>query len=119
MTFLLKVRLQENIFSWTSPEPVTSENGQALIFFRQAQKNPFYKISYQGFTSKQIWWVSYHLKTKFRNPRRNVELIMGRIKCKQSFISSYINTNKTLILFLFYKRQSLYFPQKRTHGWKD
>jgi len=32
---------------------VAFENGQALIFFRQARKNPFYKISsYQGFISK-------------------------------------------------------------------
>jgi len=41
-------------FSWTSPGHVAFENGQALIFFRQARKNPFYKLSsYQGFTSKQ------------------------------------------------------------------
>jgi len=65
-------------------KPGACENGQALIFFRQARFFfPFYKISsYQG--HKQIGWVSYHLKTIFSNPRRNVELIMGRIKCKQS-----------------------------------
>ena len=67
-------------FSWTSPGPVAFENGQALIFFSQAPKNPFYKISsYQGFTSKQtpIGWVRYHLRTVFRNPRRNVRVDHG------------------------------------------
>jgi len=57
-------------FSWTSPGPVASENEHALIFFQTSPK----KISHQGFTSKQIGWYSYHLKTIFRNPRRNVEL---------------------------------------------
>jgi len=35
-------------------KPEAFENGQALIFFRQPEKNQFYKISsYQGFTRKQ------------------------------------------------------------------
>ena len=36
-----------------------------------------------------------------------------------SLISSYINTNKTLILSLFCKRRLSYFPVKNTHGGKD
>jgi len=35
-----------------------------------------------------------------------------------SFISSYIITNKALILSLFCKRRSSYFPQK-THTWSE
>ena len=52
-------------------------------FFQTSPK----KISlYQGFTSKQIQvgWIHYHLRTVICNPRRNFELIVGRIKCKQS-----------------------------------
>ena len=33
-----------------------------------------------------FWWVRYHLRTVIRNPRRHVELTMGRIKCKQSLV---------------------------------
>ena len=31
-----------------------------------------------------FWWVHYHLRTVIRNPRRNVELTMGRFKWKHS-----------------------------------
>jgi len=31
-----------------------------------------------------FWWVHHHLRTVIHNPRRNVELTMGRIKCEQS-----------------------------------
>jgi len=56
-------------FSWTSPGPVTYENGQALIFCRQAEKNPLYKISsYQGFTSKQTLILVSSLSFKNSNP---------------------------------------------------
>jgi len=34
----LSVRVPRKHFSWTSPGPVAFENGQALIFFRQARK---------------------------------------------------------------------------------
>jgi len=48
---------------------VAFENGQALIFFRQARKNQFYKISsYQGFTSKQTLILVSHLSFKNSNP---------------------------------------------------
>ena len=49
-------------------KPVAFENGQALIFFRQARKNIFNKISsYQGFTSKQTLILVSHLKAVIRN----------------------------------------------------
>jgi len=77
--------LQENIFHGQAPGLWPLKMDKPWLFFRQdPNKIPFYKISYQGFTSKQIWLVSYHLKTIFCNPRRNVELIMGRSKYKQS-----------------------------------
>ena len=39
---ILCTGLQENIFSWTSPGPEAFENGQALIFFRQAPPKKFH-----------------------------------------------------------------------------
>ena len=56
--------LQENIFAF--------ENGQALIFSRQAWNKLWF------------WWVGYQLRPVISNPRRNVEFTMGRIKFKQS-----------------------------------
>jgi len=48
---------------------VAFENGQVLIFFRQARNNPFYKItSYQGFTSKQTLILVSPLSFKNSNP---------------------------------------------------
>jgi len=65
MLVMFCVQGSKKSFSWTNLGSVASENGHALIFFRQAwKKNPFNKISsYQGFTSKQtpIGWVRYHL----------------------------------------------------------
>jgi len=75
--FFMDKRRACGLWKWTSPE----------LFQPSPQKKLFYKISsYQGFTGKQtlIWWFCYHLGTEIHNPRRNIELIMGRIKCKQS-----------------------------------
>ena len=48
-------------------KPRACENGQALIFFRQARK--FYKISsYQGFTSKQTLILAIPLSFKNSTP---------------------------------------------------
>ena len=74
--------------SMDKPGPVAFKKDKPWFFSRQAWKNPFYKISsYQDLTSINklwFWWVRYHLRTVICNPRRNVELTMGRIKCKQS-----------------------------------
>ena len=68
--FMLKPRAC-GLWKWTSPD-----------FFQTSLK----KIHFKSFISKQtpIGWVCYHLRTVILNPRRNEELIMGWIKCKQS-----------------------------------
>ena len=67
--YTLNARAPRKHFSWTSPGPVAFENGQALIFFRQARKNPFDKISsYQDFTSKQTLVLVSPLSFKNSNP---------------------------------------------------
>ena len=88
--------------------------------------NPFYKISsYQGFTIKQtlIGWVCFQMRTVIRFKKRNVELIMSRIKCKQpiSFydLNALINKSKQVGILKLYTnilltvRPSLYHPSAR------
>jgi len=103
-TFFMDKRWAWGLWKWTSPD------------FFQTSPNffPFNKISsYQGFTSKQtpMGWVQYHLRTVIRNPRRNVELIMGQIKCKQStsFLRSMMHSLTRASRFAFFNSiQTIY-----------
>ena len=71
-TFFIDKPRACGLWKWTSPDFLSDK----------PEKKSHIKILLVN--KLWFWWVHYHLRTVIRNPRRNVELTMGRIKCKQS-----------------------------------
>ena len=79
--------LQENIFHGRSPGMWPLKMDKPWFFSDKPEKNCFTKsphIKVLLVNKIWFWWLCYHLRTVIRNPRRNVKLNMGRIKCKES-----------------------------------
>ena len=64
-------------WKWTSPD--FFQTNPNYYFFT---KSPHIKVLLVN--KLWFWWARYHLRIVISNPRRNVELNIGRIQCKQS-----------------------------------
>ena len=75
-TFFMDKPLGCGLWKWTSPN----------LFQTSPKKIHLTKSHIKVLLVDKLWfwWVHYHLRTVIRNPRRNVQLTMGQIKCKQS-----------------------------------
>ena len=78
--------LQENIVHGQAPGMWPLKMDKPWFYLDKPEQTHFTKSSHikvLAVNNFWFWWVRYHLRIVIHNPRINVELNMGRIKCKQ------------------------------------